>query len=97
MRLNFKEISGHFDMDFERGDDCFDAVICYTAENHWSDESAEITINSAERDGVAFELTDAERARAAEIAKGQVDDDWQDAHDQEADYRHDMACEREDF
>jgi hypothetical protein len=95
--LSMKEVNGYFDMEFYRGDDCFEAVVYYTAERHWRDEGTEITINCAERDGVEFELTDAEHAAALEIAKGQVDDDFADNFDQEADHRYDQAREREDF
>jgi len=91
------KIQSHFEMEIERGDDCFDAVIYYTAERHWKDEGTELTIDSAERDGVEFELTDAEEAAALSAAKGKVDDDWQDQFDQEADYRYDLARERDDL
>jgi len=90
-------LQSHITLEVERGDDCFDVVVYYSASRHWRDEGCEVTIDSAERDGDAFALTEVETATALEIAKGQLDDDWQDQYDQEADYRYDRSCERDDM
>jgi hypothetical protein len=90
-------LQSHITLEVERGEDCFDVVAYYSAERHWRDEACEVSIDSAERDGDAFTLTEAETAAALEIAKGQLDDDLQDQYDQEADYRYVLSCERDDM